>query len=377
MKITIVGAGPVGCYTALLLKHYGIDSLIIEEHKEVGKPVHCAGIVGREVFEDLVVPLSKKSVKNQLDGAIIYYNGGSFLIKREGVAYVIDRETFDKELSKGINIQYNTKFLGFGKRSSSYVIKTNRGNFYSDILIGADGVDSRVRKAARLSADIKYYKGVQLRIKTDSERKNLAEAHFKSPLFSWVIPEGDGVIRVGTLLRREDRESRNFIKDLGIKGEILDKVGGLIPMGHSNTVEENVALVGDAACQVKPLTGGGIYYGLKSAEILAWCIKDGKLASYDRNWKKLFGGEIRFGLLARRILENMSDKNLRILFDLAKENSDLISETGDFENHLSIFWSLVKDPRIMERAITVLIPGLLRKRPKVPIGPRTTTSGLQ
>jgi len=342
MKTIIVGAGPVGCYTALLLKHYGIDSLIIEEHKEVGKPVRCAGVVGREVFEDLILPLSKKSIKNQLDGAIIYYNGGNFLIKRERVAYVIDREAFDKELSKGLNIEYNTRFLGFGKRSSSYLIKTNRGNFYSDILIGADGANSRVRKAVWLSSDVEYYKGVQFRIRTESKRRNLAEAHFKSPFFSWVIPEGNGIIRAGTLSRKEDCEHGDFIKDLRIKGEILDKVEGLIPVGYSDTIRENVALVGNAACQVKPLTGGGIYYGLKCAEILARCIKDGKLPSYDRNWKKLFGREIRLGLLVRRILEEMSDKALRILFNMAKENSDLISEIGDFEKHSSIFWGLVK-----------------------------------
>jgi len=345
MKITIVGAGPVGCYTALLLKYYGIDSLIIEEHKEVGKPVQCAGIVGREVFEDLVLPLSKKSIKNQLDGAIIYYDGGNLLVKREGVAYVIDREAFDKELSKGLNIKYNTKFLGFGKRNSSYLTKTNRGNFYSDILIGADGANSQVRKAAQLFINIKYYKGLQFRIRTKSERKNLAEVHFKSPLFSWVIPEGDGIVRVGTLLRKEDHASADFIEDMGIKGEILDKVGGLIPMGYSDTFKENVALIGDAACQVKPLTGGGIYYGLKSAEILARCIKDGRIASYDRNWKRLFGKEIRLGLLARRILEHMSNKTLAVLFNLAKENSDSISKIGDFENHSSIFWGLIKNLR--------------------------------
>lgn len=354
MKITIIGAGPVGCYTASLLKHYGIVPLIIEEHKEVGRPVQCAGIVGREVFEDLVLPLSRCSIVNQIDGAIVCFGDDNFSIKKEGVAYVIDREVFDKELAKGLNIEYNTKFLGFEMGNSGYLIRTDRGNFYSDIIIGADGVNSLVRRAAKLSTDIRYYKGVQFRIRTKPKRGNLVEVHFKSLLFSWVIPEGNGVIRVGALLRKRDRDSGNFIEDLEIRGEILEKIGGLIPVGYFDTAKENIALVGDAACQVKPLTGGGIYYGLKSAQILARCIKDGRLASYDRDWKKLFGREIRFGLMARRILEQAGNKTLRVLFNLAKENSDLISKIGDFENHSSVFWGLIKDPKTYKIVASLL-----------------------
>ena len=48
MEIVIVGAGPTGCYTAQLLKKYGFKTRIIEEHREVGKPVSCAGLVGRQ-----------------------------------------------------------------------------------------------------------------------------------------------------------------------------------------------------------------------------------------------------------------------------------------------------------------------------------------
>jgi flavin-dependent dehydrogenase len=84
MKITVVGAGPVGSYTSLLLKRYGFSPLIIEEHPEVGRPVQCAGIVGRDVFEDLVLPLSRRSIVNQIDGAIVYFGNDNFSIKKEG-----------------------------------------------------------------------------------------------------------------------------------------------------------------------------------------------------------------------------------------------------------------------------------------------------
>ncbi len=51
MEIVIVGAGPIGCYTAQLLRKSGINSFrIIEKHDEVGRPVRCAGIVGTPVL---------------------------------------------------------------------------------------------------------------------------------------------------------------------------------------------------------------------------------------------------------------------------------------------------------------------------------------
>ena len=106
MQIVIVGAGPAGCYTAQLLKHYGVGSSIriIEEHNEVGRPMSCAGIVGRQVFNNTLLPLSKASIINQIDGALIIHGDNNFLIKRPGVAYVIDRERFDQELSRGLKV---------------------------------------------------------------------------------------------------------------------------------------------------------------------------------------------------------------------------------------------------------------------------------
>ena len=107
-KIVIVGAGPVGCYLGQLLKHHGFEPLLLEEHAEVGKPVQCAGIVGRGIFEEMRLPVSNKSILNTIDGAKVFFNGYSFVLNRSRVAHIIDREVFDKELSHKLNIEYNT-----------------------------------------------------------------------------------------------------------------------------------------------------------------------------------------------------------------------------------------------------------------------------
>ncbi len=82
MEIVIVGAGPIGCYTAQLLKNCKIKTRIIEEHKEVGKPIRCAGLVGKQVFEKTLLPLSESSIRNRIDGASFFYGNDKFSIHR-------------------------------------------------------------------------------------------------------------------------------------------------------------------------------------------------------------------------------------------------------------------------------------------------------
>ena len=397
MEIVIVGAGPIGCYTAQLLKKCGINSFrIIEEHGEVGRPVRCAGIVGKPVFEDSLIPLSRDSILNQINGALFFYRGDSFKIERSGVALVVDREKFDKELSQGLEVEYGIRLLeieeegeGDGAGSgegSRYRLKTNQGDIWADMVIGADGPRSRVKKfidskSERVkrgsgakkdngnvnrgiddSGETKFYKGVQYRIKLD-DLKGLEDKFFSGemtrvymregiPFFVWIIPEGDGIIRLGVIAENGRKELERVIEEEGIKGEIIDRLAGIIPIGLCQSAYKKVAVVGDAARQVKPLTGGGIYYGMKAAEILVECIREGALAEYDKRWKSKFGREIKFGLWARKVYErlNKDEHELKDIFSLFKENAEFIERAANFENHSLLFREAFKKPKIFVKA---------------------------
>ena len=409
MEIVIVGAGPIGCYTAQLLKKCRINSFrIIEEHDEVGRPVRCAGIVGKPVFEDSLIPLSRDSILNQINGALFFYKGNSFKIERSGVALVIDREKFDKELSRGLEVEYGRRLLeikeeGEGDAAGSgegsrYRLKTNQGDIWADIVIGADGPRSRVRKfidskgikvkrgssgakkdngnasedsegsesSDSSGGETKFYKGVQYRIKLEDLKGLELEDEFFSgegemtrvymregiPFFVWIIPEGDGIIRLGVIAENGRRELERVIEEEGIKGEIINRLAGIIPIGLCQSVYRKVAVVGDAARQVKPLTGGGIYYGMKAAEILVECIQEGELAEYDKRWKSKFGREIKFGLWARKVYErlNKDEHELEDIFSLFKENAEFIERAANFENHSLVFREAFKRPKIFVKA---------------------------
>lgn len=389
MEIVIVGAGPIGCYTAQLLKKCGITSFrIIEEHGEVGKPVRCAGIVGKPVFEDSLIPLSRSSILNQINGASFFYKGDSFKIKRSGVALVIDREKFDKELSQGLEVECGIRLLEIEEeenKESRYRLKTNQGDILVDMVIGADGPRSRVRKfidlkikeekrgsgAKKNDSDgndvpggTNFYKGVQYRIKLEDLEGEvfsgeIARVYMREgiPFFIWIIPEGDGIIRLGVIAENGRKELDRIIEEEGIKGEIIDRLAGIIPLGMCQSIYKNIAVVGDAARQVKPLTGGGIYYGLKAAEILVECIQERKLAEYDQRWKSKFGREIKFGLWARKVYERLNkDKyELENIFSLFKENADFIERAANFENHSLVFKEAFKNPKIFMEAGKIFV----------------------
>ncbi len=368
MEIVIVGAGPAGCYTAQLLKKYGFKTRIIEEHREVGKPVRCAGLVGRQVFENTLLPLSESSIINQINGALVCYRDDNFQIKREGVAYVIDREKFDKNLSQGLEVEYGKKLIEINKEGSGYILKTDLGDIYADLVVGADGANSRVRKYINFVDNdyandkkrgyIKCYLGVQYRIKVEENLlcSKITQVHFREgiPFFIWVIPEGNNVFRVGVVSENAREDLIGFLRDFKIKGKIIGKLAGMIPVGLSRNYYKNIALVGDAAVQVKPLTGGGIYYGLKSAELLAECIRDNRLDEYDRRLKKKYGREIKFGLKARKLYEEINEKELKNIFMLFKKNAGIIERAANFENHSAIFIEILKSPKIFRDARQIL-----------------------
>ena len=359
MRILIVGAGPVGCYTAQLLKRGGVNPLLIEEHPELGSPVHCAGLVGKDVFGNTMIPLSKKSIINVVNGGVIHLDDEAIILKRKKVAYVIDRKIFDKELGKGLDIRFQTRFLGLEKINSEFIIETDKGEIKADLVIGADGAQSAVRSAMGIKSSMKSLRGVQFRMKTKLKEKDLVHVYLRKPYFYWLIPETKNLVRIGVISKNPYHDLLDFLKENPIKGEILEKFAGTVSFGFCQILKERIALVGDAGCQIKPLTYGGVYYGMRASEILVKCIKEDKLEKYPDIWRGKFGKEIRIGLKIRKVYVNLTDDNLKKIFSLIKRKSKLIEKVADFENHSLLAFKLIRDS-VFTKEIGPIIWDLLK-----------------
>jgi geranylgeranyl reductase family protein len=352
-KIIIVGAGPTGCYTAQLLRKKGLEPLLIEEHKGLGRPVHCAGLVGRKVFDEVKINLSRDSIINTINQAAIHLNNDTIKIERKKVAYVIDREKFDKELGEGLDIRFETKFLGLEKENGQYIVETDRGDIKADIVIGADGARSLLREYIAPNR-MTWLKGVQFRMKHKLKHKDRVEVYIEKPYFYWLIPESENIIRMGVLSRNPYQDLVAFIKRKKIKGEIIEKFAGIVPLNYPQSVnKESVFLVGDSGSQIKPLTYGGIYMGMRGAELLTECIIKEKFFKYNSLWKEIFDREISLPLRARNIFYRLSDRNIRKIFYFIKKNSSIIEKKGDFEKHSLLVWELLKQPKISKEVLAI------------------------
>jgi flavin-dependent dehydrogenase len=288
-------------------------------------------------------------VLNIINGAVIHYDNQSFAIKRNNVAYVVDRERFDKELSFGLNIVYANKFLGLERdKNNGYIVDTDKGDYFADLVIGADGANSVTRKILNpANLDVHSFKGVQIRMRSKVKQDDYVRVYLKKDYFIWVVPEGSGIVRVGTISDNPYQDFQSFLKELKIEGDIIEKFGGVVSIGICpNTVKDNIALVGDAACQMKPLTYGGIYFGLKAADILGNCIKLGRLKDYDMLWKKELGFEIKIGLKIKDTYAKLDNDERQKVFKLLKDHKVLLEKFGDFENHSRFMLEIIRKPSL-------------------------------
>jgi geranylgeranyl reductase family protein len=333
--VVVVGAGPIGCKTAEIIAKKGVEVLLLEEHPEVGVPVQCSGLVSHRIFK--LSGVSKDVIVNKVKKAKFYCKKNHVELKSKKTVYVIDRERFDKEIAKrsqdiGVKIKTSTKFENYKKIKNFIEIKTNKGNFQTKILVGSDGPYSTVARAAKLKLPDNVLTGMQITAESDFNPDTI-ELWFGSKIcpdfFGWVIPENENFARIGLASSKKVAEYfDNFIR-MRIKDKIKfkNKLAGPIRYGLiKNSVSDNVLLVGDAACHIKPFSGGGIIYGLIGANFAAEaCIKALEKddysyqffkENYDDVWKDKLAWPIKKGLITKNLIHSFSDNKLSFLFSI-------------------------------------------------------------
>lgn len=345
--VAVIGAGPSGCRTAELIARRGYKVLLIEEHKKIGEPVQCAGLVSSRLKE-LIHDLPADVIINEVRSAKFSTIHTDFLLESDRSVYVIDRSELDKHLFElarlaGVKPRLGTQFKNFERGGDCIEVVTNKGRFRAKLLVGADGPDSMVAKNANLVQPYNQLIGIQTTVNGVFEPNGveLWFSEYVAPgFFGWVIPIDNTKARVGMASRKNVREGfNNFLRGrldlLDVKPDVVGTINfGLI----DSSVAERILLVGDAACQVKPFSGGGVIYGLIGAGYCAQaCIKalkeerfDAEFLTrvYDKRWKKRLEKPIKRGLLYRGVFYGSkgraSDRRFNIVLWLAKRFKSIL-----------------------------------------------------
>ncbi|MEM4700383.1 MAG: NAD(P)/FAD-dependent oxidoreductase [Candidatus Nezhaarchaeales archaeon] len=379
LDVIVVGGGPAGLLAAIEAAKAGAEVLVLEEHDEVGRPTHCAGLVSASGLEMLGV--RGNFIQGWARGAILHSPGGAELridAKRR-VAYVIDREAFDKRLAeealdRGARLLCKARALEPLKGQGIKGVKAKaNGKFLSlssKVVIDAEGAKFKLSKLAGLPTPTSssIYPAAQFEFEGGEFEEGFVELFFNEKwapdFFAWAIPF-DGGCRVGlaSSMGRSRDLLLHFIKkspemSARLKHAVLKKVsGGLLVLSGplSKTHVDGFMLVGDVAGHTKPTTGGGLVFGGLAAKIAgkeaaAYSVggDPGALRRYERLWRNLFGKELSRMRALRAILPILGSDRCEGIFRLAKllGLEVILSKAGDMDLHAWTAAKLMLRPKL-------------------------------
>ncbi|MBI4014797.1 MAG: NAD(P)/FAD-dependent oxidoreductase [Candidatus Aenigmarchaeota archaeon] len=316
--VIIAGAGPAGGTLASLIKG---DVLVLEKDKEA--PLKDSGLVSSHFREFVDDDALVDSYVNEMEA--VSPSGNTFLLRSDRpYAMLLKRKRLSYHLriraKENTTVRYE-RVRGFRCEKGSVIVETSKGTHEAKMIVGCDGTLSDVRKSMGIAPPA-MVPGLfaRTRQKLKHDRIKVFFNKFFSPdFFSWIIPQEN---EYGVMAASRPRDHLNdFKKSLELPdGELHSS---MIPMGTTCSYGERALLVGEACGQTKPLTGGGIIFGMRAATIAGRVINDAIardrfgasfLSRYETEWKKELQWEINKQLLLRKIYRKMSNADIEKLF---------------------------------------------------------------
>jgi len=360
--VIVIGGGPVGSYVAYKLGGVGYDVVVLEQKEKLGGWVCCAGIISQGCVSSFAIDDSV--VLRRVNSARLFSPSGRLLRlwRQETQACIVDRAAFDMAIvswaqGKGAQYVLNSPVRDIEVGDDGVRVEVARqgekSNFEARAVVIATGFGSRLVEGLGLGKVGDFVMGAQAEVETIGvdEMEVYFSQEVASGFFAWLVPTSPPKALVGLLSRRSPGlYLRKLISSLLAQGKIVSDETELSHRGVSlkplaRTYSRRLVVVGDAAGQVKPTTGGGIYYGLLCADIAAnnlhRALDDDdlsarNLASYEREWKKKLGRELKICYYARKFYEHLSDKQIDKVFDIIKSNG--IDEALLKKDDLSFDW---------------------------------------
>ena len=397
--VTIIGAGPIGSTLAYELAKEDINVCLIDKKKVIGLPLQCAGIINKRVLD--VNQFPDELILNKAKGAVLHSKNHSLTVsKEEDQAIIIDRVALDqflynRAIENGVDSYLSSKVLAIDdvEGKVSFQNESTEKSIKSKIIVGADGPLSIVSSA--FGNDFDYYCASQYLVKIEEDNNQMSFVDLYAygdlfPGFIWQIPVSKNIFRIGLFSNYDYKRQNEILNDFLMNEfqyenyEIIEKYKGKIPIyNKENKLFKNRALIiGDAASQVKPTTGGGLLIGFEAVgmakkaivnalnsedfnslnlekethddkEILQNCLK-----SYQDDFEERFIKEFSYQFKVQKTLCTLSDDDLDYFFEELKEKEadKLISEYGDMDNQ-SI---LVKE--FLKRGLVLSLLPAIHKR---------------
>ncbi len=371
-SIVIIGAGPSGLYLARELSKF-VNVVIFEEDREVGVPPHCTGLVNLDSLRVLGVSPPIISTYRYVRIVDLEGNGLTFDFGRRVIA-MVDRPGLEQYLAN----ELGSSSLMLGERVvhvDSSTVKTKSRQLSYELTVIAEGAGGELSRKLipwtpnyvyGVQTDTRSYSTSNLMPRDDDEIVVVFDKKLSENYFAWIVPIDHNEFRIG--IADTSNTWVKFTELLRLVGAEYRKLfGGKIIIGGSpeHVVWRNVAVIGDAAGFVKPMTGGGIIMGMLSARILSESlyetIKAGlsigdALSIYDMVYRKYIRGKLKALGVASTILHMLLNKSLGESLRLM---SGLSIRVDDYDNHIdAILTAALRRPWAFIKAVAAIIQEL-------------------
>ncbi|NYT19137.1 MAG: NAD(P)/FAD-dependent oxidoreductase [Methanosarcinales archaeon] len=382
--VIVVGAGPAGSIAATTAARKGLSVLLVEKRQEIGAPIRCAEGVSKIRLQQHIEP-DEKWICSEVKGAhIISPNGITITMSEENagseVGYVLDRKVFDRALTEqsaeaGADVLVKARVTGLIIENGTVcgVHLMYHGEMHmirSSIVIGADGVESKVGRWAGIDTSLKPSQVetcAQFLVSGSGIDQNFCYFYIGNEVapsgYVWLFPKGGDVANVGIGILGNKAGSKRpidllteFVENNISEGRIIERVAGAVPASGpiERTISNGLMLVGDAARQSDPFTGGGISNamdaGMMAGEVAAKAIAAGDvsenmLQEYESIWRETIGKDIGNSLIVKDTFFNLPDDDLNSLAESVKDvdfdkMDFIVLVSALFKSNKKLLWNL-------------------------------------
>jgi len=388
--VIVIGAGIAGSYTAGELARLGYSVAVMEKNPEPGYKTSCTGIISPACLD--MLPGSFSAIQREARSATIFSpSGNSIRIERASTqAFILDRSALDRLMAQkagenGVDYFFSTLTTGFRSDERCLYVKATRGTESLDLparaTVIACGTAAGLTRQLGMGQISEYSQGAQ----ADVDCKNIDEVevysgrHIAPGFFAWLVPTVPGRAKAGLLCSKNPGPAiNNFLSLLEGQDKILPATHnisfGAIPLKPlARTYADRILVVGDAAGQVKPTTGGGIYFSLICAgmavrtldeSLRAGDLSSRRLAIYQKRWHKTLKRELDIDYWAHSFYQGLSDKQAEHIFQVIQRHgiheSLLASPDITFDWHGKVILDAIRH-RSLQRSLEKLKMGLPRR----------------
>lgn len=369
--IIVVGAGPAGSTAARFAAKHGAKVLLLEKDRDIGVPVRCAEGVGALGLLKVVDAIDPRWIATTITGFRLVAPDGTAVESKWGdKGYCLERKIFDNDLAllaaqNGVEVvtkAYVYDLIKNAKGIQGVRVRHQDKDIEIEghIVIGADGVESRVGRWAGVHTFTKMEDMetcVQYTLSNLDVPQDTCEFIFsteKAPGgYIWVFPKGNGKANVGigiagtySKIKSPQQYLNEYIAERFPEKPVLSTTCGGVPCAVTlkQIAGDGFMLVGDAAHQANPISGGGIVSGMVAGKMAGIIAAEAarekdysrkRLSEYETNWNKTIGKDYHRFYKIKEFVDRFSDEKMnRLAHELCKVPKDDLTMMKIFKTAL-------------------------------------------